>query len=716
MPMRLFLAAALLAFVLAGTMPGALMAAQDRLSAAVDAYRHGDLDAARGLLETLQQDTSPAGSRAAYLLGVVDLRQKRFAEAAAAFGQAAEGLPVLADHAAYYQAVALYGMNEFGRAAEVFQGVVARFPQTALRGLALFWGAESLWRAGAPEAPDAFHRYLEEYGQGRHAAQAWFDMGQALEQQGRWAEAAQAYRRVPWAPQNGPYVGPARARLAQLAAAHALPPDATPPEALYQHALAALAAGDWRAASVELRRVLAMPGGWTVADGALYTLGVLAYGGRSFDAAVRFFWRDVNLWQLHGDDSLFYLERIALLRGREAEALGLARMLAQAYPKSSLAARGLYAVAAAREERGALGPALALYREAAERFPASRWGSQARWEIGWIYYQQGQVAAARAAWLRLAREAPGTDAAAAGLYWAARAAASLGRPDLAAEAYRQAAQEYPDTYYGQQAAARLGAPLRVGVGPPLPDPPPGELVSLDRFRELDALAQTDDATRELEVASQTAPRRYLAQVDALLSQRYAQQNQIALAIRTAEQSRDQAGAAAGRALPLALWQALYPQANWPAIAQAAARAGVDPYLVAAVIREESRFDPQALSPAGAYGLMQLMPGTARGAARGLGLPPPDVRALSDPATNITLGTVVLAGELRRFGRPDLALAAYNAGPEAVRRWQTQRPGADPDVFIETIPYAETRNYVKTVLQSAAMYRWLYRDGHPAASP
>jgi soluble lytic murein transglycosylase len=114
--------------------------------------------------------------------------------------------------------------------------------------------------------------------------------------------------------------------------------------------------------------------------------------------------------------------------------------------------------------------------------------------------------------------------------------------------------------------------------------------------------------------------------------------------------------------------------------------------------------------------MQLLIGTARSAARDLGMPSPDLHALGDPATNIALGTGVLASESRRFGRVDLALAAYNAGQGPVQRWLAKRGGMEADAFIEEIPYTETRNYVKTVLQSAAMYRWLYRDGHPSSVP
>jgi soluble lytic murein transglycosylase len=99
-----------------------------------------------------------------------------------------------------------------------------------------------------------------------------------------------------------------------------------------------------------------------------------------------------------------------------------------------------------------------------------------------------------------------------------------------------------------------------------------------------------------------------------------------------------------------------------------------------------------------------------------GLSAPDLRALTDPHTNIALGSFVLQQLLRQFNRIDLALAAYNAGPGAVGRWQVQSANLEPDAFVEEIPYAETRGYVKTVMQSTAMYHWLYRDGHPSGLP
>src|SRR5205823_5909954 len=152
---------------------------------------------------------------------------------------------------------------------------------------------------------------------------------------------------------------------------------------------------------------------------------------------------------------------------------------------------------------------------------------------------------------------------------------------------------------------------------------------------------------------------------------------------------------------------IFPWPNRRAVEAEAAEFGVDPLLLVAIVRQESVFDAQALSPAGARGLAQLLPGTAALTARGL-----DVTFYPEwitvPDLNLHLGAAHLQELLQRFGgRVDAAAAAYNAGTAPVKRW-LERPGADdPDEFIELIPYQETRGYVRAVLRNRELYRALY---------
>jgi soluble lytic murein transglycosylase len=134
--------------------------------------------------------------------------------------------------------------------------------------------------------------------------------------------------------------------------------------------------------------------------------------------------------------------------------------------------------------------------------------------------------------------------------------------------------------------------------------------------------------------------------------------------------------------------------------------GLDPAWVAGETRAESAFMANARSSADARGLMQLLPGTGALTARRLGLAWQGGESLYEPNTNITLGTAYLRQMLDRYnGFPYLAIAAYNAGPAPVDRWSAQRPGLDPDFFIESIPYKETREYVARVLGFSVIYDW-----------
>jgi soluble lytic murein transglycosylase len=155
-----------------------------------------------------------------------------------------------------------------------------------------------------------------------------------------------------------------------------------------------------------------------------------------------------------------------------------------------------------------------------------------------------------------------------------------------------------------------------------------------------------------------------------------------------------------------LYELRFPLHHDATIRREAAKNRLDPAWVAAEIRAESVFDPDARSGANAMGLMQVLPGTGMEVARRLGLPWGGAQSLYDPDTNIVLGTAYLRQMLDKYGgKPYFAIAGYNAGPAPLQRWQSQRPGMDPDFWIETISYKETRDYVARVLAFSTLYDW-----------
>jgi soluble lytic murein transglycosylase len=152
---------------------------------------------------------------------------------------------------------------------------------------------------------------------------------------------------------------------------------------------------------------------------------------------------------------------------------------------------------------------------------------------------------------------------------------------------------------------------------------------------------------------------------------------------------------------------LYPRPHEKEILAAAQRFGMDPHLLWAVMRQESAFDPNATSYVGAMGLMQLMPATAKGEAKKLGM---EVGNAYKPEINILLGAAHLSMNLKRFDAVEHAVAAYNAGGGAVKRWLEN--GRDLREWAESIPYEETNGYVRKVMANYFMYRLLYAESVP----
>ncbi|UQA63486.1 transglycosylase SLT domain-containing protein [Polyangium aurulentum] len=160
----------------------------------------------------------------------------------------------------------------------------------------------------------------------------------------------------------------------------------------------------------------------------------------------------------------------------------------------------------------------------------------------------------------------------------------------------------------------------------------------------------------------------------------------------------------------AAWEIAFPRPFLPIVTAETTRSGISEALAYAIMREESTFDPRVVSPANAYGLMQLITPTAKTMAKPLNLPS-DGESLKRPEVNIALGCRYLSILRRKFpDNPLLAIPGYNAGPGKPKDWLADRPNQDFDLWVEEMPYEETRNYTKRVLTSLAAYEFLYGKG------
>jgi peptidoglycan lytic transglycosylase len=466
----------------------------------------------------------------------------------------------------------------------------------------------------------------------------------------------------------------------------------TPTERLAEADLR-LAEGDPRGAQAEALVVLAAAPTREARDHALWIQARAAWALGMHVAA-----EALCLALATGDDGPYSaraLGQAARWRWNEdddAAAMRLFREVARRFPGSREGPDALYAMARIQQEAGAYDDALRAYEALAQGYPTSRGAAEARWRAAWVRYLAGDYAGAAEGFARIA-PASERETRVAAEYWEARALENAGDPAARAK-LTHVAEQHPATFYGVLADARLGlAPRPVPASLDVERPAFPEALTgphAVRARRYGELGLYELARRELDAL---APR---ASTEALL-QAYAAVEAPGPAIRLARASF---GGARRRYL--------YPLGYWEVVRPFAQARGLDPLLVAALIRQESLFFPDAVSPADAHGLMQLLPSTARDVAEAAGRPAPDRTALHRVATNVDLGTSLLRRLLDRYGGSRVkALAAYNAGEDAVAKWERRYGGRPEDEFVELISYRETRDYVKAVLTHYEVYRQLY---------
>jgi len=349
----------------------------------------------------------------------------------------------------------------------------------------------------------------------------------------------------------------------------------------------------------------------------------------------------------------------------------------------------------------------------------------ALWRVGWIHYQQKQFIEAIETFREIIQAAgiPQTDsslhASSQASYWLARAQEHLGQMEPARQRLKKLSQDYPFTYYGQLADLRLGPTesstkqwSMLTANHTMNVETPAHLQQDFHYQKIQALRTLrlhKEAVQELEVVFTRfgADPQAFPQLVSLASDVGAYDVGIRLSIR-----HFGATLRKGQLPPSSVaWLGAFPM-GYQTIIQSFAPKHVDPFLVAGLIREESLYNARVVSPVGAVGLMQLMPATAKKVSRELGLQDSDFyrQGLDDPNRNIQLGTYYLSQLLNEFqGNIIYSVAAYNAGPQAVKRWIVQNGQRDPDEFVELIGYRETRGYVKRVVGSYRIYHTLFGD-------
>ena len=409
---------------------------------------------------------------------------------------------------------------------------------------------------------------------------------------------------------------------------------------------------------------------------------------------------------LADEANFHFLNAVRGLRLRD-EHIALSRSFVEKFPNSPFAEEVLNNLASAYIIDDQDAEADAVFREILNRYPAGRFTERAAWKAGWWAYRHGQFTDALQYFDRGASQFPRSDYRPSWLYWSGRAAQQAGDIETGVARLRLTATDYHNSYYGRLAVKRLAGERGGTVTPtlqrqPLPQP---SIPTAGRIASLLSLGLNREALSELQYAQRVwgdSP-----QLQATIAVTHRRLGNVRAGINAMKRAYPQYLAAGGESLPAEILKIIFPVDFWPLLQKYSKQRNLDPFVVAALVAQESNFDPVVVSHANAYGLMQILPSTGRSYARKLGVRPFSTARLKDAETNVRLGTQIFADEIRKYGGVHFALAAYNAGGSRVLAWQREKPGLPQDEFIDDIPFPETQNYVKRILGTAEDYRYLY---------
>jgi soluble lytic murein transglycosylase len=665
-----------------------------------------------GVAAYAHKHTGEAAATAYLALGHAYLLDNHFNEAATNLRQARAAGDALVDYAEYLEAKAEHDSGNNAAAEELLKGFEERNPdsifvdQVPELEAQVLLGMNDL--AGAKRAltsdPDAAGR-----------AGYQLALGEVDQAQGQVPEAGAIYKHVLLAWPLSFEAQQARTRLTQLGLESTLTPaevrslaDAYYKAGHYEeaseqyHALARQSGGD-----------AAMRNGFAVAAAACdLKLKKLTREQAEALAATK----DEN-----GARRLYLLMELARNRDDVTAQAAYVDQLRTGFSHSQWLAEALYSSGNMYLLRKDYPHAVQYYAEMAEHFPQGTNAAAAHWRAGWWSYRQGLYDQASKIFEDQIREYPGAKETVSALYWRAKLYEQQDHePGMAAAHYRTLIKTYSHYFYAQMARERLvalgdAAPVTV---PALEKYVPETIPKLDAtFPESDphlvkAHLLVNAGLSEYvpqEIAAAPGSSSWSGIAEAKI---YTSYGETFRAMRVLKRALPFASSAPIKSIPLAYWRILFPEPYWDTIRAESAKNGLDPYLVASLIRQESEFNPSAISHANAYGLMQLLPSVGRQMAREEGLGSIETRQLLDPLLNIRLGTRYLRQTMEKYGRvPEYALAAYNAGENRVGDWQAAGPYHGIDEFVESIPFTETREYVQAILRNQDIYRGIDQYAH-----
>jgi soluble lytic murein transglycosylase len=438
----------------------------------------------------------------------------------------------------------------------------------------------------------------------------------------------------------------------------------------------------------------------------------------------------------YADDSLYFLGRVETNLDREDSALDYYDRLVKKFPTSNYSDDALYRSGRIYFLRDEIDKASVYYQQIINQYPSGDKAQDAYWELGWIQYKSEDYSASKNTFSGMVSRFKGNQISIAAQFWQAKSHKKLGENEEATNLYKEIVSNKTYSYYtfaSKNELENMGISADIGLIDTSVQPDNPEIAEIlpevykdiennnintssenskyshvEKAKELLIIEFYESADKEIETASKEFEEDnmgilqistlYLKAKDYINSQKIIAKYYSKLTDNLISPYRDY------------FYYLLYPYGFKEYVVHYSAEFDIDPLFVLAVIREESRFNPEAGSYAGALGLMQIIPNTGKSIAKALGIENFNNDMLYDPETSIKMGTYYLKRQMDNFNANlYFTCGAYNGGPGAMKKWISKWGDKEIDEFIEYIPYDETRNYVKKVMASYFFYQMLFEN-------
>jgi soluble lytic murein transglycosylase len=687
------------------------------LATLVRAFRESPTPARRGAIVVYLASHKKEAALGNLALGIAAYEQKHWAAAIAALKPLPGKLPAIDDYAAYYLALSRVESNDFSVTAEDLAPARRNSPLTGKS-----WLVEA--RARKASAPADAVRLLREHYAELPQPEGDVTLADCYQAANLLPDAAEVYQKVYYRYLSGAAAFRAAAALVALKDTMG---SAYPPPGAAQRLHRAdrlLDAAEYAQARAEYAAIAAQAGAPSpdhLRDQALVRVGAADFLAGKTPLAWAYL-RDLAVAESPAAaERLYYLAECARRRNDDADMMSALLQLAARYPQSPWRLKALTSAANRYLLLNRPQDYLPLYRAIYQEFPNAPAAPASHWKVTFQAYLHDRAEAPRLLREHL-RQYTGHATAGAALYFLGRQLERSADLAGARVCYRKLSTALENHYYAMLARARLKA-----VGPSAAAAPAGEIAQfvaalrfptpapmptgpaaptqarIERSRLLRSAGLDDLADAELRFGMRTDGQPALLSMELAASAAAPHQ-----AMRIMKSSNPEYLNMPVEAAPRKFWELLFPLPYKADVVRTARERDLDPYLLAGLIRQESEFDPQAVSHSKAYGLTQIRPATGRQYGRKAGVSKVTTRVLHQPAANLKIGSSILRSMLdQQGGRVEQTLAAYNAGPRMVAEWMAWGMYREPAEFVESIPFTETRDYVQAVLRNAEMYRRLY---------